>query len=164
MVICLGQDADLHMTQLMPLPLTVSCSSKSRLVLSFWYRLTRVVPDKSRGYKTVVIIVVVVCLLSAFLMMYYYYRFTPPMYFVRDCLGELGSPICCYKYEGQLFVALSGVQFAVMPLRNYSFVVWNHLCHNIYISVCWCSFDGSFHYFLCQLLLPWHGQCFQFRL
>jgi len=33
MVMCLGQGADLHMAQLMPLPLTVFCSSKSRLVL-----------------------------------------------------------------------------------------------------------------------------------
>jgi len=41
MVICLGQGADLHMAQLMPLPLTVSCSSKSRLVLPFWGRLTQ---------------------------------------------------------------------------------------------------------------------------
>jgi len=32
MVICLERDADLHMAQLMPLPLTVSCSVKSRLV------------------------------------------------------------------------------------------------------------------------------------
>ena len=45
-VICLGQGADSHMTQLMPLPFTVSCSSKCRLVLFFWYRLTRVVLDK----------------------------------------------------------------------------------------------------------------------
>ena len=30
--ICLGWGADLHMAQLMPLPFTVSCSSKSRLV------------------------------------------------------------------------------------------------------------------------------------
>jgi len=30
-VICLERDADLHMAQLMPLPLTVSCFSKSRL-------------------------------------------------------------------------------------------------------------------------------------
>jgi len=42
MVICLGQGADLHMAQLVPLPLTV----KSRFVLPFWYRLTRVVLDK----------------------------------------------------------------------------------------------------------------------
>jgi len=31
-VYLLGRGADLHMDQLMPLPLTVSCSSKSRLV------------------------------------------------------------------------------------------------------------------------------------
>ena len=30
----------------MPVPLTVSCSSKSRLVLPIWYRLTRVVLEK----------------------------------------------------------------------------------------------------------------------
>ena len=48
MVICLRRVADLHMSQLIPLPLTVSCSRKSRLVLvlPFWYRLTRVVADK----------------------------------------------------------------------------------------------------------------------
>jgi len=46
MVICLERGADLHTAQLMPLPLTVSASVKSRLVLSFWYRLTRVVPEK----------------------------------------------------------------------------------------------------------------------
>ena len=46
MVICLERGADLHMAQLMPLPLTVSCSSKIQIGLPFWYRLTRVVPDK----------------------------------------------------------------------------------------------------------------------
>ena len=46
MVMCLGQGSDLHMTQLMPLPLTISCSSKYRLVLPFWCRLTQVVMDK----------------------------------------------------------------------------------------------------------------------
>jgi len=39
-VICLQRGADLHMVQLIPLPLTVSCfnlaSVKSRLVLPFW--------------------------------------------------------------------------------------------------------------------------------
>jgi len=38
----------LHVAQLMPLPLTVSCFSKSRLVLLFWYRLTGIVPEKGR--------------------------------------------------------------------------------------------------------------------
>jgi len=44
--ICLGRGVDLHMAQLMPLPLTDSCSSKSRLVSLFWYRLTWVISDK----------------------------------------------------------------------------------------------------------------------
>jgi len=39
--------ADLHMAQRMPLPLTVPlASAKSRLVFTFWYRLTWVVPNK----------------------------------------------------------------------------------------------------------------------
>jgi len=46
MVICLELGADLHMAQLMPLPLTVSCFSKIQISLPFWYRLTRVVLDK----------------------------------------------------------------------------------------------------------------------
>ena len=44
-VVCLGQGADLHMAQLMPLPLTVTCFSKIQIGLPFWYRLTRVVLD-----------------------------------------------------------------------------------------------------------------------
>jgi len=40
MVISLGQDADLHVAQLMPLPCTISCSSKSRLVLTSWFYLS----------------------------------------------------------------------------------------------------------------------------
>jgi len=35
MVICLEQGADLHMAQLMPLPLTVSCFSKIQIGLAF---------------------------------------------------------------------------------------------------------------------------------
>jgi len=42
----LEQCADLHMAQLMPLPLTVSCFSKIQIVLAFWYQLTWVVLDK----------------------------------------------------------------------------------------------------------------------
>jgi len=46
MVNCLEQDADLHMVQLMPLSLTVSCFSKIQIGLPFWYWLTRVVLSK----------------------------------------------------------------------------------------------------------------------
>jgi len=61
MVICLEQGADLHMAQLMPLPLTASV--KSRLVLPFWYRLTRVVLDKGPLNGCVCVCVCVVYLL-----------------------------------------------------------------------------------------------------
>jgi len=40
MVICLEQGADLHMAQLTPLPLTVSCFSKIKTALPLWYWLT----------------------------------------------------------------------------------------------------------------------------
>ena len=36
-VMCLGQGADLHIARLMPLSLTISCSSKSRLALPSWF-------------------------------------------------------------------------------------------------------------------------------
>ena len=45
-VICLERGANLHIAQLMPLLLTVSCFSKIQIGLPFWYRLTRVVPEK----------------------------------------------------------------------------------------------------------------------
>ena len=45
-VICLERGADLHMAQLMPLPLTVSRFGKIHIGLPFWYWLTRVVLDK----------------------------------------------------------------------------------------------------------------------
>ena len=35
MVICLERDADLHMAQLMPLPLTVSCFRKIQIGFTF---------------------------------------------------------------------------------------------------------------------------------
>ena len=35
MVICLEQDADLHMAQLVPLPLTASCFSKIQIGFTF---------------------------------------------------------------------------------------------------------------------------------
>jgi len=58
--------ADLHIAQQMPLPLNISCSSKSRLVLTlvlpFWYLLTRVDPDIIQtSSKTVVCVYTYTC-------------------------------------------------------------------------------------------------------
>jgi len=62
MVLCLGQGENLHMAQ--PADATAthyssSCSSKYKLVLPFWCRLIRVVPDKiQEGCKMVVYVCV----------------------------------------------------------------------------------------------------------
>ena len=45
MVVCLEQGADLHMAQLIPLPLTVSCFSKVQIGFTF---LALVDPDGPR--------------------------------------------------------------------------------------------------------------------
>jgi len=66
MVMCLGRGADLHMAQLMPLPLTISCSSKSWLVrlppgFAFLVLAHLGSPGQSpEGRKMVVIVVVVI--------------------------------------------------------------------------------------------------------
>ena len=46
MVICLERGADLHMAQLMPLPLTVSCFSKIHIGFTFLVPADPVVSDK----------------------------------------------------------------------------------------------------------------------
>jgi len=65
MVIWLEQDADLHMAQLMPLPLTVSCFSKIQTGLPFWYWLTWVVPEKGPLNGCVCVCVVIECMLNS---------------------------------------------------------------------------------------------------
>jgi len=57
MVICLERDADLHMAQLMPLPLAVSCFSKIQIGFTF------PVPDHpgSPGKRVVKWVCVCVC-------------------------------------------------------------------------------------------------------
>ena len=52
MVICLERGADLHMAQLMPLPLTVSCFSKIQIGFTFLVRAHSGSPGK-RAVKRV---------------------------------------------------------------------------------------------------------------
>ena len=58
MVICLERGADLHMAQLMLLPLTVSCFSKIQIGFAFPVPAPRVVPEK-RAVKRVCVSVCV---------------------------------------------------------------------------------------------------------
>ena len=59
MVICLQRGADLHMAQLMPLPLTVSCFSKIQIGFTF------VVPAHPGGPRKMAIKCVCVCVRAA---------------------------------------------------------------------------------------------------
>ena len=52
MVICLQRGADLHMAQLMPLPLTVSCNSKIQISFAFLVLAHLGIPGK-RAVKRV---------------------------------------------------------------------------------------------------------------
>ena len=60
MVICLERGADLHMAQLMPLPLTVSCFSKIQIGFTFLVPAHPDSPEK-RAVKRVCVCVCVCC-------------------------------------------------------------------------------------------------------
>ena len=57
MVICLERGADLHMAQLMPLPLTVSCSSKVQIGFTFLVPAHPASPGK-RAVKRVCVYII----------------------------------------------------------------------------------------------------------
>ena len=65
MVVCLEQDADLHMAQLMPLALTVSCFSKIQIGFTFLVPAHLGSPGK-RAIKRACVCVCYCCLLSYF--------------------------------------------------------------------------------------------------
>ena len=60
MVICSERDADLHMAQLMPLPLTVSCFSKIQIGFTFLVLADLGSPGK-RAVKRVCVACIAVC-------------------------------------------------------------------------------------------------------
>jgi len=62
MVICLERVADLHMAQLMPLPLTVSCSSKIQIGLTFLVPAHPGSPGKRAVKRVCVCVCVCMCL------------------------------------------------------------------------------------------------------
>jgi len=75
-VICVERGADLHMTQLMPLPLTVSCFSEIQIGFTFLVPAYPGSPGQ-RAVKRCVCVCVCVCVLS-YLMLSGYRDMTPP--------------------------------------------------------------------------------------
>jgi len=65
MVVCLEQGADLHMAQLTPMPLTVSCSSKIRIGFAFLVPAHLDGPGE-RAVKWVCVCVYVLCAVHNF--------------------------------------------------------------------------------------------------
>ena len=64
-VICLERGADLHMAQLMPLPLTVSCFSKIQIGFTFLVPAHLRSPEKRAVKWVCVCVCVCVCVLQA---------------------------------------------------------------------------------------------------
>jgi len=65
-VICLRRGADLHMAQMMPLPLTVSCFSKIQIGFAFLVPAHPGSPEQNpEGCKMVVAVVVVVLIATS---------------------------------------------------------------------------------------------------
>ena len=58
-VICLGRGADLHMPQLIPLPLTLSCYSKIQIGFTFLVLADPDSPRQSSESRKMVVVVVV---------------------------------------------------------------------------------------------------------
>jgi len=64
MVICLERGADLHITQLMPLPLTVSCFNKIQIGFTFLV-LARLGSPRKRANGCVCVSRLTICLVTA---------------------------------------------------------------------------------------------------
>jgi len=72
MVICLEQDADLHMAQLMPLPLTVSCFSEIQIGFTFLVPAHPGSPGQRAVKCVCVYIYIFVNRISPFVLRYYH--------------------------------------------------------------------------------------------
>jgi len=129
-VICLERDADLHMAQLMPLPLTVSCFSKIQIVFTF---LVRAYPG-SPGQRAVKRMCVCVCLASGIWFINYQMWVvagSPSIEMPKVILGtsDIGAACQCYQStcKALLFYAIfyglndrsqSTTELCKVPLRR----------------------------------------------
>ena len=117
-VICLEQGEDLHIAQLMPLPLTLA-SVKSRLVLPFWYWLTWVDPEKGPLNGCVCVCVCVQLVLPCVAMLARYSRHVsvcPP------ACQSVTSRYCIKTIERIELVFGTGASFNHCAIRKYGYL------------------------------------------
>ena len=113
-VISLERRAHLHMVQLMPLPLTISCSSKVQIgFIPFWYRLTRVVLGKEPLNGCVCVCVCARVCLNAFLRCVFVYD-THPVF------SAVSHAACCCHMAGDAMAAMpSHHRYTVLRRRPH---------------------------------------------
>jgi len=136
-VICVEQYEDcLHMVHLMPLhPKTPSsvASFKSRLVLPFWYRLTRVVLEKKPTGVVVVVVVVAVSrdkrrksnlttTINSVLQSYIHGTFSDPSHLENDHPARLKSVVVAFSQQH------IGVSTETHALRRVSYTQHDRQC------------------------------------
>ena len=128
MVICLERGADLHMAQLMPLPLTVSCFSKIQIGFAFLVPAHLGSPRKMAVKRVCVCVCVCVCLASvkSRLVLPFWYR---PTRVVLD-KGPLNRCVCvcvraCVLRHGWSPGRVSVLHKLVPVIRKEQVLFWN---------------------------------------
>jgi len=104
MVICLERGADLHMAQLMPLPLTVSCFSKIQIGFTFLVLAHPCSPGKRRFHPPAIFYRILLVYLS------YLTAFLQPLCRLPCHLGFIASSIVictCSACHCRLFLTVS---------------------------------------------------------
>ena len=124
MVICLERDADLHVAQLMPLPLTVSCFSKIRIGFTF---LVPAHPG-SPGKRAIKRVCVCVCYHFSFLLILHVFEWgmfllvlAHPASPAKGLLNGYVS-LCVYHFSLCLLIVvlfLSALQCCAKPADVY---------------------------------------------
>ena len=143
--ICLEWGADLHIAQLMPVSLTTSCSSKSRLalnrmVLLFWCWLTRVVREKRPLNK-----------FSSFVSFGCYFNFFSSEFCVlENLIVSLLSVLLCVL-DGSVYFILLHCQHQLMNISQLVFTMSAYQGWVLtlkYWNVCGCDVCGCFLVYL----------------
>ena len=143
-VFCLELGADLHMTQLMPLPLTVSCFSKIQIGFAF---LVPAHPG-SPGKRAIKRVCMCVCYCCVCLLQVVRWRST-----VRHFVLKCRTRLCCCQWMTQL---------PTLSVRLWTSTAWRR---KMLTAIASCRYDDGMYYILemsifiqpahCSLFVMW---------